>query len=302
MKKHIKENEILIFTDFNNTFVDFFAEYDYNIQFYEDFEEYLSNFKLNLTKCLRQFERETGFTPVICIVTNASMDSVDNNGFKGICYDLMMSLFDHTSFVKAQIKHSAENTCEKYIKFILHKENEGYFEINPYASGMTEMFIPHTFTEEAMKIKRDAKKRESVERFIYDFGPIKNNFVIFAGDTILNDYPMKYAVSAEGINRIFIRPGKVKNIKPSLMQQFCLAKGIKFDIINPKNNKKVKVLDDTNLHLLSDEERNQLFNYHDGDTVLLTSPNSRGFIEGIYQSIDIIKEYSAHGKEKIKDI
>ena len=212
MKKHIKENEILIFTDFNNTFVDFFAEYDYNIQFYENFEEYLSNFKANLTKCLRMFERETGFTPVICIVTNASMDSVDNNGFRGICYDLMMTLFDHSNLEKDQIKISAKNTCEKYMKFILHKENDGYFEIKPDASGMIEMFKPHAFSEEALKIKRDAKKRESVERFIHDFGPIKNNFVIFAGDSIINDYPMKYAVSTEGVNRIFIRPGKVKNI------------------------------------------------------------------------------------------
>lgn len=302
MKKEIKDNEILIFTDFNNTFVDFFAEYDYNIQFYEDFEEYLANLKHNMSKCLRTFEKETGLTPVICIVTNASMNVVDNNGYRGICYDLMMTLFDHGNFSEEQIKHSVENTCEKYIRFILHKENDVYMEINPYGKGMAEMFRVRRFSDKALEVKHSAVKRESVERFITDFGPIRNKFVIFAGDSIIDDYPMKYAVTEEGVSRIFIRPGHVKNMKPSIMQKFCQAKGVEFDCVNPKNNKKVKVLDATNLHLLSDEDREKLFNYDDGDAVLLTSPNSNGFIDGIYKSIDIIKAYNSGDKEKLKDI
>ena len=298
MKKQIKDNEILIFTDFNNTFVDFFAEYDFNSQFFEDFEAYLGELKFNMTKCLKDFEKKTGLTPVVCIVTNASMANVDNNGYRGVCYDLMMSLFNHNGLTDDQVKYRVEHTCEKYIKYVMHKENAGYLEINPYGRGMEGMYKVHSFSDEAMKVKRSAIKRESVERFITDFGPIKNNFVIFAGDSILDDYPMKYAVSEEGVNKIFIRPGKVKKMKPSLMQLFCMAKGVIFDVVNPKNKKKVKVIDDTNMHLLSEEEKAKLFDYSDGDAILLTSPNSKGFIEGLYQSIDIINAYNGGASEK----
>ena len=39
---------------------------------------------------------------------------------------------------------------------------------------------------------------------------------------------MKYGVNEHGVSRIFIRPGKVKKLKYSVMQQFCEAKGVKF--------------------------------------------------------------------------
>ena len=302
MNNTIKDNEILIFTDFNNTFVDFHAEYDNQIQFYEDFEEFLLNTKSYMTKCLMVFEKRTGLTPVVCIVTNASMQYVDNNGYRGICHDLMMTFFRHPNADKKQIDYSVNHTCEKYIRYVLHRENDGFFEINPYGKGMEEMFIPHAFSESAMQIKRPSIKRESVERFVNDMGPLKGNFVIFAGDSIIDDYPMKYAVTQQGISKIFIRPGKVKNIKPSIMQQFCLAKGIRFNGVNPKNNKKIKTIDETNLHLMSEEDRRKLESYADGDTILLTSQNSRGFMEGIYKSIDIINAYNGADKEKTKDI
>ena len=300
MKNAIKKDEILIFTDFNNTFVDFHAEYDNQIQFYEDFEEYLVNIKAQMTKCLRNFEIQTGLKPVVCIVTNASMCYVDNNGYLGICHDIMMTFFRHQHASEEQTKYMIEHSCEKYIKYVLHRENDGFFEINPYGRTMEEMFIPRLFSEEAMQIKHSSIKRESVARFVNDMGPIKNDFVIFAGDSIMDDYPMKYAVSKEGVNKIFIRPGKVRHIKPSVMQQFCLAKGLKFECVNPKNNKKIKVIDESNLHLLSEEDRQKLENYADGDFVILTSQNSRGFTEGIYKCIDIINSYKS--KEKTKDI
>lgn len=297
MKKEIKDNEILIFTDFNNTFVDFHAEYDYNIQFYDDFQAYLDEMKSNLTRCLKEFERSTGLTPVICIVTNASMNIVDNNGYRGICHDLMMIFFNHGNFSDVKIKQEVDNSCEKYIRFVMHKENDGFFEINPYGRDVDDTFIPRAFSEEAMQIKRDSLKRESVERFIHDIGPLKSEFAIFAGNSIQDDYPMKYAVSDKNVRRIFIRPGKVKHIKPSIMQQFCMAKGVLFDCVNPKNNKKIKTIDDTNFHLLSEQDREILMDYADNDTVLLTSRNSRGFVEGINQCREIICEYNKAKKE-----
>ena len=302
MKNAIKENEILIFTDFNNTFVDFHAEYDNQIQFYEDFEEFLSNTKGQMTKCLKSFERQTGLTPVVCIVTNASMAYVDNNGYRGICNDLRMTFFRHRHATKQQIHYMVDHTCERYIKYVLHRENDGFFEINPYGETMEEMFIPHPFSEAAMQITHSSVKRESVERFVHDLDPIKSDFVIFAGDSIIDDYPMKYAVTQEGINKIFIRPGKVRHMKPSVMQQFCLAKGLEFSCVNPRNNKRIKTIDDTNIHLITEEDRRKLESYADGDIILLTSQNSRGFMEGIYKSIDIINSYRAGNKEKIKDI
>ena len=43
----------------------------------------------------------------------------------------------------------------------------------------------------------------------------------------------------------------------------------------------------------------QLLNFHDGDHVILTNENSRGFAEGILQSIDIVNSLNGgSGKEK----
>ncbi len=302
MKKEIKDNEILIFTDFNNTFVDFHAEYDNKIQFYEDFEEYLMNIKSRMTRCLKTFEKETGLTPVVCIVTNASMCYVDNNGYLGVCYDIMMPFFRHQQATKEDIKYLVEHTCEKYIRYVIHRENDGYFEINPYGRTMDEMFIPRLFSEEAMKITHSSIKRESVARFVQDMDPVKGDFVIFAGDSIEDDYPMKYGVTKEGINKIFIRPGRVRKMKPSVKQQFCSAKGIEFNCVNPKNKKKIKTIDESNIRFMSEEDRKKLEDYADGDIILLTSQDSQGFMEGIYKSIDIINSYKSADKEKTKNI
>ena len=50
---------------------------------------------------------------------------------------------------------------------------------------------------------------------------------------------------------------------------------------------------------LTDEQREQLFSYSDGDFILLTNENSRGFAEGILQSIDIVNSLGGDAvKEK----
>ncbi|MBR3885858.1 MAG: hypothetical protein IKJ33_05330 [Clostridia bacterium] len=299
--KRLKENEILIVTDYNNTLVDYEAEFDYRSELYEDFEGFLRMIKRNISKSLIEFERKTGFTPVVCIVTNASFNTIDSNGYNGICNDLRMTFFNNRGHSKERIANDVESSCEKYIKYVIHKENDGYLEINPYGVSTSEIFKAHNFSDEAMTIQRPEKKRESVERLICDLGPIKSKAVIFAGDSIADDYPMKYAVTSEGVSKIFIRPGKVKKMKYTVMQQFCEAKGIKFVAQNPKNKKNIRVIDETTFKFLSEEQQKQLLDFSDGDYILLTNENSRGFVEGIYQSIDIVNSLNSSAKERGKD-
>ena len=127
---------------------------------------------------------------------------------------------------------------------------------------------------------------------------IKGDFVIFAGDSIIDDYPMKYAVTDHGVSRIFIRPGKVKKLKYSVMQQFCQAKGIEFVAQNPKNKKKIKIIDESTFKFLDEDQQRQLLDFSDGDYILLTNENSRGFVEGIYKAIEIINASKAEKAQK----
>ena len=299
--KRLKDNEILIITDYNNTLVDYASEFDYRSELYNDFEGFLRMIKRNISRSLIDFEQKTGLIPVVCIVTNASYFAIDGNGCNGICNDLRMTFFNHRGQSEERIARDVENSCEKYIKYVIHKENDGYLEINPYGETMSEMFVAHNFSDDAMNVQRPEKKRESVERLLCDIGPIKNNAVIFAGDSITDDYPMKYGVNEHGVSRIFIRPGKVKKLKYSVMQQFCEAKGITFNAYNPKNKKKIRVIDETSFKFLSEEQQKQLLDFSDGDYILLTNENSRGFVEGINQSIDIINSLKSGVKERGKE-
>lgn len=297
----LKDNEVLIFTDFNNTLVDYATEFDYRSELFDDFEGFLRNIKNGVTRCLKKFETETGLVPVICVITNASLSAIDANGYNGICHDLKMTFFNHEGLDQTRLDYEMNSTCEKYIKYLIHKENDGYIIINPRGKNMNDMFIMREFSDDALNIKRSSVKQESAERLINDIGPIKTKVAIFAGDSIVDDYPMKYAITDSGISKIYIRPGKVTKMKASVMQQFCRAKGIEFDCVNPKNNKKIKIFDENSLRFLTEEQQKQLSEYSDGDTILLTNPNSRGFVEGIYQSIDIIKAAGLSAKEKSKD-
>ena len=298
--RKLRDNEILIITDYNNTLVDYESEFDYRSELYEDFEGFLRMIKRNITKSLVEFERRTGFTPVVCIITNASFNTIDGNGYNGICNDLKMTFFNHRNQSRDKMQNEIQNSCEKYIRYVIHKENDGYLEINPDGESMEDSFIAHNFSDEAMLIHRGERKRESVERLVCDLGPIKSNVVIFAGDSIADDYPMKYGVYTDGVSKIFIRPGKAKKMKYSVMQQFCEAKGIKFVAQNPKNKKNIRTIDELTFKFLTDEQKEQLLSFSDGDYVLLTSENSRGFVEGIYQSIDIVNSLNSGAKERGK--
>ncbi len=298
----LKDNEILIFTDFNNTLVDYANEFDFRSEIYDDFEGFLRHTKNGVTKALKTFETETGLTPVVCIITNSKLSNVDKNGYNGICYDLKMTFFNHDNMKDEIANYEANNTCEKYIKYVMHKENEGYIKINPLGRGMYDTFTMHCFDDDTLNITSSFVKQESVMRMIHELGLGNGKYAIFAGDSIQDDYPMKYAITDSGVRKIFIRPGRVTKMKPSIKQQFCNAKGVVFDCVNPRTNKKIKILDEQSLAYLTPEQLEWLENYSDGDTILLTNPNSRGFIEGIYRSAEIIKGLVESGKEKGKDI
>ncbi len=291
----LKDNEIMIFTDFNNTLVDFENEYNSDSEMF-DFDNPFAvrTVKGRLTKALRDFERETGLVPVICVVTNASLHLLDANGSYGISEDLHMTFFDHKNMSPETIASVYSGTCEKYFKYLIYEENDVFFKINPLANTTNKMFEVYPFSEEAKKIRYAPifKKRESVERMLTLIDPDKTRMkrVIFAGDSIKNDYPMKLAQTSEGVCKIFIRPGNIQKMKPSVMSEFCKAKGIEFTSVNPKNGKKIKVFDENSVKFLSEEEKRELYNYNDGDYVILTQKNSRGFIEGIYKSIEILKQ------------
>ena len=90
-KIKLKPNEILIFTDFNNTLVDYENEYNNTVMnIYDEggFTAPHRTIKHNITRVLNTFEEKTGFTPILCLVTNASSASIDSNGYPGILQDL----------------------------------------------------------------------------------------------------------------------------------------------------------------------------------------------------------------------
>ncbi len=289
----LKDNEIMIFTDFNNTLVDFENEYDFlTNRFDENFVPLPQITKINLTKCLRSFEKTTGLVPVLCIVTNASANAIDANNFKGISHDLHMTFFDH-SFQSDQLAaESVKNSCEKYFRFLVYKENDAFFEINPLGKTQNEMFVRHEFSDEAKKIRLapEFKKRESIERMLTVLDPMhsKMPYAIFAGDSIKDDYPMMLAKTSQGTSKIFIRPGKATRMKPSVVYEFCMAKGLEFSSVHPKTGKKIRQFDDNNIKFLNDADKDAYEHFSDEGTIILAPQNSRGLVEGLNKAAQMI--------------
>ncbi len=294
----LKDNEILIFTDFNNTLVDFENEYNFLAnRFDEDKAPQVAHIKSNLTRCLNDFEQKTGLTPVICIVTNASAFAVDSNNYSGIFGDLQKTFFDHSRLSKVQAQEVYNQSCERFFRFLLYRENDFFFNINPLADSLSDMFVPYEFSENAKNIRfiPQFKKKESVQRMLSLVDPNRDRVqrAIFAGDSIKDDYPMKLAETAYGTSKFFIRPGKSKIMKPSLIYEFCTAKGFEFSSVHPKTGKKLKNLDLNNIQFLNDADRAAYENFADGDVIYLTSKNSRGLVEGLYQVMDAILSENA---------
>lgn len=299
----LKDNEIMIFTDFNNTLVDFENEYNSAIGMYA-YERSLGHrgIKKRISFALDDFEKATGLKPVICVVTNASLNAIDSNGSFGIAEDLYMTFFNHNNMSPERAKEDYENSCEKYFKYLIYKENDVFFKVDPLAPTLEQVFEMIPFPEDACQIRyaSNFKKRESVERMLSLIDPDKTRMkhAIFAGDSIADDYPMKLAETVEGVCKIFIRPGKCQKMKPSVMYEFCKAKGLVFNAVHPRTGKKIKCFDESTIQFLSADERLKFDNFDDGNYVLLTNKNSRGFVEGIYKAIDIIKAEQEKASQK----
>ena len=294
-KIKLKPNEILIFTDFNNTLVDYENEYNNTVMnIYDEggFTNPQRTIKHNITRALNAFETKTGFTPVLCLITNASSSSIDSNGYSGILQDLRMTFFDHSNHSSEMARSVYETSCERFFRYLVYKENEFYYEIDPLAGSLDTMFKQRAFGQDALAKRYipQFRKKESVERILslYDEDSLEGKFIIFAGDSIKDDYPMKFAQTPESVGKIYIRPGKITKMKPTIAREFCEAKGYDFVSVHPKTGKKMKIFDESTIKFLSDEEKAILANYSDGDYILLTNKNSRGFVEGIFQAADII--------------
>lgn len=300
----LKPNEVVIFTDFNNTLVDYANEYNSMSYLYGDSEEDHVRIKGAITKALKTFEKKTGLVPVVCIVTNASVLTIDDNNAKGISQDLRMTFFNHGHLSTERAKYMVDNTCEKYIKYLIYKENDFFIKIDPMGSDLDSMFEPIMFDEKTRDIKLipQFKKQESVQRMLKVLDPdgTRIKYAIFAGDSIKDDYPMKYALTDEGVCRIFIRPGKTQKMKANIKKEFCEAKGVEFTSVHPRSGKKMKIFDDFSIKFLNDRDRAELENFSDGDHILLTNKNSRGFVEGIYGAIDIINGLQATEAKKME--
>lgn len=292
MSFRLKENEIMFFIDFNNTLVDYENEYDHYA--YLDDLKTISNpgiTKSRLVKCLMDFESKTGLTPVICVVTNAESTTIDANGYPGIFHDLRMTFFNY-SYTGSNV--GASNPIEKYFKYLIYKDNNAFFTINPRGQTLEEMFVGYYFDEEALSIRYapSFRKKESVERMMSIIDPTRDTskFIVFAGDTIKDDYPMKEIETPHGVSKIFIRPGKSKKLTYMLMREFAESKGHVFSCLNRHNGKRIKNIDQFNYMNLSDQEQQWLNDYHSGDYVILAQKNNRGLVDGIYEAADFIEK------------
>ena len=289
----IKDNEIMIFTDFNKTLVDFENEYNF---LYNRFDEEANvkkfSTKSNLTKCLKLFEKQTGLMPVICIVTNASMNAIDANNYPGILQDLNMTFFNHTGQDLDFAKDIFDGSCEKYFRYLIYRENDYFFKINPLEKNLDAVFEIHEFPDEIKKIKMidQFKKKESVSRMIELIDPQHKNMprAIFAGDSIKDDYPMMLADTKQGTSKFFIRPGKVQVMKPSVVYEFCKAKGHTFSSMHPKTGKIMKNLDENNVQFLNENDKIVYDSLLSDGIIYLTKSNSRGLVDGLYKVLEFI--------------
>ena len=220
------------------------------------------------------------------------MCSVDANDAFGIFQDLYMMFFNHAPHSEDVAKMIYENSCEKYFKYLIYRENDYFYKINPLEKSFDKIFEMIEFPEEIKKIRmiNQFKKKESVERMIELIDPMHKNMprAIFAGDSIKDDYPMMLADTKQGTSKIFIRPGRVQSMKPSVVQEFCVAKGHEFSSVHPRTGKKIKMLDDSNVVFLNQVDKQSYEAFMQDGVIFLTNNNSRGLIEGLYKAIDII--------------
>ena len=294
----LKSNEMMFFLDFNNTLVDYTNEYDIPRRYFDNLD-YVNPYHTRslISKALVDFEKQTGITPVVCIVTNARVSYLDNNGFLGICNDLYRTFFYEEE--KTTIHPKADG--RRFFKYLMHYENDAFIKLHPFASTFDDVFEVIPFHQKALDIKyiEQFKKKESVDRLMSLVDPKKqiSKYILFAGDSIKDDYPMKEIWTPEGVSKIFIRPSRAQKLTYSVMREFCEAKGDTFSSVNPKNGKKVICTDPVSFALLSPEDQSKILNYDSGDYVYLTTKNTRGLAEGIKMTADLISNGLSHEKQ-----
>ena len=294
----LKSNEMMFFLDFNSTLVDYTNEYDIPRRYFDNMD-YVNPYHTRsmIAKSFIDFERKTGITPVVCIVTNARVSMIDLNGYEGICNDLYRTFFYEDE--RTNIHPKADG--RRFFKYLMHFENDAFISLHPDASTFDEIFEIVSFHQGALDIRyiEQFKKKESVDRIMSVVDPKKDTskFILFAGDSIKDDYPMKEIWTPEGVSKIFIRPSRSQKLTYSVMREFCEAKGDTFSSINPKNGKKVICTDPVSFSLLSPADQAKILNYDSGDYVYLTTKNTRGLVDGISMAADLIAGGNAQGKQ-----
>lgn len=283
----IKDDEMLFFIDYNKTLVNY-DNLDFRPQLmdhysFDETKPIVS--KLYLTKSLFDFQKKTGLKPVICIVSNASINLTDNLGDPRLLSDFYNIFIKNGSMTN-------ENSSLRFFKYIMCRENDGFFKICPNGNAEGSVYEWVEFSDEIKKIRKmeDFHKFESLERILCVVDPAKRSKnIFFAGNDIKDDYPMKFVQTPEGVCKIFVRPGNRRKITPTIKQRFCEAKGYEFTSVN-KHGRKIKNIDDFSIKYLNENDRKALENFDDGDYVILTQPNSNGLIEGIRKATEIVAE------------
>lgn len=296
----LRANEMMFFLDFNNTLVDYTNEYDVPRRYFDEIENYNPyHTRTMLAKSLCDFEKKTGITPVICVVTNARGSVIDNNGFNGICNDLYKTFF----YDEFNTNIQANYDVRRFFKYLMHYENDTFIKLHPNAETYLDVFEIIPFSEETRNIRyiSQFKKKESVDRLMSVVDPRKNTskYILFAGDSIKDDYPMKEIWTPEGVAKIFIRPYKSRKLNYSIMREFCEAKGDMFSSINPKNGKKIICTDPISFSLMKKEDQAKILNYDSGDYVFLTPKNTRGLLEGFEKSALLISDLESKQKQML---
>ena len=289
MEQILKDNEILMFVDFNNTLVDYDGEYNATNQV--DMDGFSGDHTVQIRKriidCLRYFENKTGLTPVVCIVTNAKLNVKDRNDNYGIFEDFIM-----TFFPPDQTKNSIlERDTLRFFRYISYAGQDDYYQINGH-NNSDITFKRISFDERAMQIRyeRPFKKKEMVARLLSVLDPKGiSKYIVFAGDNIRDDYPMKEIETPDGVCKIFIRPHKSKKTaSPYIKYQFAKAKGAILTMKSTKNGNVIKNPNYNNFDQIPEEEQKIIEDYSSGDTIFLTQKNSRGLTDGLYKAADFI--------------
>ncbi len=176
----IKENQMLFFVDYNKTLVNY---NDIGMRahsmFYDNYNSSKPLVSMRyLTKSLVDFEKLTGFTPVICVVSNASFNLKEKDGSILLLHD-----FFNLFVLNKDVNNEA--SCLRFFKYIVLRENDGFFKIIPNKKSFEESFEWVEFSEQnkAIKMNEQFRKCESVQRLLNVFDPNKiSKNIFFAGD------------------------------------------------------------------------------------------------------------------------